>query len=90
MNYRDKPTGVGAGEVAESRHVMRLDGEVVGLDRLGLGFIRYGVTTFPFTFDKLEGYRGQQPREFGLHEGCLVRFTVVDGSINSVKVSSSK
>lgn len=69
------------------RYVMVRDGKVVQVDRLGLAFIESQATSFTFTFDKLEGYRGEEPRKFGLHEGVLVHFTVVNGEVESVKIA---
>ncbi len=69
------------------------EGRIVRVDRFGLGFVEArGTNTdthqYAFTFDKVEGYRGQPPREIGLEEGCAVRISVRDGLIKSVKISS--
>ncbi len=71
---------------------MLLEGTVVRVDRSGLGVISTGGTQYPFTFDKLEGYRGEQPWEYGLREGCSVKFSVdAEGLIvKSVVLSSSR
>lgn len=69
---------------------MLRQGTVLRVDYFGLGFIESTGTQYSFTFDKLEGYRGEQPREIGLHEGCTVRFTVDGLSIKSVIISSDR
>ncbi len=70
---------------------MEREGIVLRVDRF-LGFIYSTGTQYAFTLDKLEGYRGEQLREFGLYEGCSVRFTVAhDGlSVKNVFISSGR
>jgi hypothetical protein len=65
------------------------EGRVVRVDNYGLGFIEStGGSQYAFTFDQIQGYRGQQPRDLGLKEGVIVRFTVHDGLIKDVFISS--
>lgn len=42
-----------------------------------------------FTFDKIEGYRGESPEQMGLREGMVVEFEAgaVAGTIESVKLA---
>jgi len=65
-------------------------GKVLRVDRIGLGFIECTGQQYSFTFDKVQNYRGEEPREIGLYEGCVVKFTVAqDGlSINNVVIAS--
>ena len=71
---------------------MQLEGTIVRFDRSGLGVILSTGTQYPFTFDKLEGYRGEQPGEFGIREGCSVTFSVDAAGlvVKSVFLSSSR
>lgn len=64
-------------------------GKVVRVDRFGLGFIEGTGAQYAFTFDKVEGYRGQNPREVGLQVGSSVQFSVEDGLIQRVKIESA-
>lgn len=65
-------------------------GILLRVDRFGLGFVESTGAQYAFTFNKIENYRGEQPREIGFYEGCPVRFTVLqDGlSIKDVRFSS--
>jgi hypothetical protein len=58
-------------------------GKVLRLDRVGLGVIVSDSTDaessekeFPFTFDKIEGYKGESLNGLGLSEGAVVNFTL--------------
>jgi hypothetical protein len=57
--------------------------KVLRLDRVGLGVIVSDSTDteplgreFPFTFDKIEGYKGESQNGLGLSEGAVVNFTL--------------
>jgi hypothetical protein len=66
-------------------------GRVTRVDNHGFGFIEStGGAQYTFTFDQIEGYRGQKPKQLGLKEGLVVRFTVHDGLINQVEISSDE
>jgi hypothetical protein len=43
-----------------------------------------------FTFDKLDGYRGETPREYGVFVGTKVRFEEKDGHINRIWLDQPK
>ncbi len=43
---------------------------------------------YPFTFDKIEGYRGEQPSKIGLIEGAVVRVVTTENRIVRVFISS--
>lgn len=58
-------------------------GKVLRLDRVGLGVIvtdspetNYSGREFPFTFDKIDGYKGESLNALGLSEGTTVKFTL--------------
>jgi hypothetical protein len=61
-------------------------GTVLRLDQVGLGIIVADSTDadctdkeFPFTFDKIEGYKGEPLKALGLTEGTVVKFTLDEG-----------
>jgi hypothetical protein len=70
------------------------EGRVTRVDSHGFGFIEAvditGGAQFAFTFDQIQGYRGQQAKDMGLKEGVVVRFTAHDGLIKDVIISSGK
>ena len=41
---------------------------------------------YSFTFDKIEGYRGQSVEELGLISGSRVAFSSLDGVVRSVRI----
>lgn len=67
--------------------VMR-EGEIKRVSPAGLGFVEDDATRtlFAFTFDKIDNYRGETPRELGLAKGRHVRFTTEDDKVVSVQL----
>lgn len=65
-----------------------MEGNVVRLEDFGLGFIQPEQSNqqYPFTFDKIEGYRGEPPNTLGLHVGSNVTFTLQNGMIDSIQL----
>jgi hypothetical protein len=65
-------------------------GKVVRVTKQGLAYLSTGSGSerrdFPFTFDKIRRYRGQEAREIGLREGVEVRFSEKDGLVESVEI----
>lgn len=63
---------------------------VVRLDPAGFGFIEAThAAPFTFTFDQIEGYRGQKPSEIGLKEGVIVQFSVFgNGMVKKIVITS--
>jgi hypothetical protein len=65
-------------------------GKVVRVTKQGLAYLSTGSGSerrdFPFTFDKIRKYRGQDAREIGLREGVRVRFSEKDGLVESVEI----
>jgi len=58
-------------------------GTVLRLDQVGLGIIVANPTDadltekeYPFTFDKIQGYKGEPVNDLGLSEGAGVEFTL--------------
>lgn len=64
-----------------------LTAKVTGLDRLGLGFVEATGQQFAFTFDQIDGYRGQHAREIGLKIGAIVGVQVTGGKVNRISLS---
>ena len=67
----------------------QLRGKVLRVVPTGLCFVEEASTgkVYPFTFDKIRGYRGETVRELGLRSGLCVRFTVGETSlIDSVEL----
>jgi hypothetical protein len=83
-NHKEAKIAKRGGEHMRELH----QGRVMRVDSHGFGFIEStGGSQFTFTFDQIQGYRGQRPRDLGLKEGLVVRFTVHDGLINNVVIS---
>jgi hypothetical protein len=55
----------------------QLGGKVVRVVPTGLCFVEEASSgkVYPFTFDKIRGYRGETVRELGLRSGLSIRFT---------------
>ena len=45
---------------------------------------------FPFTFDKIRSYRGQQAKAIGLRQGVEVSFWETNGRVDSVEICAAK
>lgn len=67
------------------------EGVVLRLTEYGLGVVEDNASReqFTFTFDKIRGYRGEEPKELGLHVGSRIWFsaTVDTGVIVSVRLN---
>jgi hypothetical protein len=65
------------------------EGKVLRINEYGLGIVEDQVShqQFAFTFDKINGYRGEAPREIGLFVGVQVRFSATsDCQVTSIEV----
>lgn len=63
--------------------VTRVDGQ------FGLGFVEVTATAgryFPFTFDRIIGYRGEKAKDIGLREGAIVHIEVRDGAVSRLSL----
>jgi hypothetical protein len=75
-------------EVARKQYL----GTLLRLDRVGLGIIVADSTDadstekeFAFTFDKIDGYKGEPLKNLGLSEGAIVKFTLdAENRVSSV------
>ncbi len=70
-------------------------GTVVDITTSGTGVVQpsgsaRGQPLMGFTFDKLDGYRGQTPREYGVFVGTTVRFQEEGGHIRKIWVVEPK
>lgn len=63
-------------------------GVVVEVDVSGVGLLEDHFThhRYPFTFDKVKGYFGQDLAKAGLVRGAEVKFDIDDGYIKLVEV----
>ena len=66
-----------------------LFGKVVRIEDFGLGFVKQDETEeqFAFTFDKIEGYRGEQPGQLGFRLGSPVTFRLSNGLVEVVQLA---
>jgi hypothetical protein len=70
-------------------------GNVVDITTSGTGVVQASGPAesrplLGFTFDKLDGYRGETPREYGVFVGTKVRFEEKDGHINRIWLDQPK
>jgi hypothetical protein len=66
------------------------DGVIVRINEQGLGIVEETESheRFAFSFDKINGYRGESPKEMGLKAGALVRFdSSPEDGITSVELN---
>lgn len=72
----------------QTRKEARMErGTIVRLERFGLGFVEMegGSEQYPFSFDKIEGYRGQPLKSLGLRLGAVVMVMVdQDGKVEGI------
>lgn len=62
-------------------------GTLVRIDPHGVGYIQSGGEERGFTFDKIEGYRGESVKEMGLKAGQPIGVTIApDGMIATVNI----
>lgn len=62
-------------------------GKVTRIENFGLGFVKSeSDEDYAFTFDKIEGYRGEYPRQLGFRVGSEVTFHLNDGLIDSIQL----
>jgi len=67
----------------------QLGGKILEVIPTGLCFVVDASSgkVYPFTFDKIRGYRGETVRELGLRSGLHIRFTIGETSlIDSVEL----
>ncbi len=69
----------------------RQTGTIVRVNPVGLAYTEDIKTKeiFSFTFDKIEGYRGESAEELGLIAGSRVVFSSSDGIVRSVQIHHS-
>lgn len=62
--------------------------KLVQISPSGVGILRDEAAQrdLAFTFDKIEGYRGEQPGEIGLTPGRKVKYTEQNGIVQRVKL----
>ena len=63
-------------------------GKVTRIEDFGLGFVKSEETDeqYAFTFDKIEGYRGEYPKQLGFRIGSPVTFHLSNGLIDSIQL----
>ena len=63
-------------------------GTIIRVNPIGLAFAedKKSKEIYSFTFDKIEGYRGQSVQELGLVLGLKVAFSSLDGVVCSVQI----
>jgi hypothetical protein len=63
-------------------------GKVVRLENFGLGFLQPegSQKQYPFTFDQIDGYRGESPWTLGLRIGADVNFILRDDQIEMIQL----
>lgn len=63
-------------------------GTVYRVENTGFGIVVADSThdDYAFTFDKIEGYKGEYAEELGLRAGSAIRFVVNDGQVIKVKL----
>lgn len=68
------------------------EGVVLRLTEYGLGIAedKNSHEQFAFTFDKIRGYRGEKPKELGLHIGSPIWFSATAGTGVVISVQLSK
>lgn len=84
MNYKTN-----YGETLEHHAPLWIEARVSRLDQLGLGFIENTATAgryYPFTFDRIDHYRGEKPKEIGLREGGIVHALIKDGKVERISL----
>jgi hypothetical protein len=66
-------------------------GKVTRIEDFGLGFVKHEETNeqFAFTFDKIEGYRGERPSQLGFRVGADVTFHLQDGLIDGIQLGNA-
>ncbi len=65
-------------------------GTVERFDNFGLGFVTVNGRSVPFTFDRIEGYRGEQPKEIGLKAGMAVSVELADGKAQKIRLEPQR
>lgn len=58
------------------------------VERGGLAFVRVGEESLPFSFDKIDGYKGEKPGAVGLFKGVQVEAYVTLGKVSRVVLKS--
>ena len=66
-------------------------GTIVRVNPVGLAYTEdiESKTIYSFTFDKIEGYRGESAEELGLIAGSRIAFSSADGIVRSVRIHHS-
>ena len=66
-------------------------GTIIRVNPVGLAYTEdlESKDIYSFTFDKIEGYRGESAKELGLIRGSRVAFSSLDGVVRSVRIHHS-
>jgi excisionase family DNA binding protein len=77
-----------AWEQATAHSATQRAGEITGVNRDGLAFLQdlQSGRRYAFSFDKIDGYRGQTVREIGLKVGTRVHFGASEDQITWVQL----
>lgn len=64
-----------------------LSGQIVRLERYGLGFVKVEGTgeQYPFRFDQVTGFKGESLKEMSVHVGSRVSFDLQDGRVSEIR-----
>ena len=64
------------------------DGVIRRINPAGLGYLEEEQSGkyYAFTFDKIQGYRGEEPKEIGLKVGAWVEFSVRDEQVTTLVI----
>ncbi len=67
-------------------------GKIGRIEEYGLGVLvdEESSTAYPFTLDKLEGYKGEPVKSLRLKRGSIVRFRIENDEVVSVSPQQEK